>query len=267
MFVSTAGKEIFIELSKKAFNRNPDQHDMYIYNDFYAYACLDLVDKTMISANSKITSKKYEDAYHLLEALALFNLDEMAWPMCDDGERVKKTDKAYGALVVATLRGLEAQGKLDVKSLPNLESFLKNTVEWADAMKGQSCSASYGPYCKRLGQKLVGDKTPEDLAREKAWLSEWIAGLDAENQAAVRDDIREEEEERAADEEEPKAWYASAENVNENNLVLSRLWKDYKAYLATVPKGPLRGPSWDISKWTTAQKKEFAFDDVEDDFD
>ncbi|KAG6878591.1 hypothetical protein C0993_003046 [Termitomyces sp. T159_Od127] len=170
MFVSTAGKDIFVDSSKKAFNRNPDHHAYAA--DFYAYASLDLVDKTRTNANTKVALKKYEDAYHLFEALALFNLDDMAWPMCDDGERVQKTDKAYGALVVAALRGLEAQGRLNLKGLPNLETFLKNTAEWADAMKGQSCSVSYGPYCNRLGQKLVEDKTPEDFAREKAWLNE-----------------------------------------------------------------------------------------------
>ncbi|KAH0587820.1 hypothetical protein H2248_006579 [Termitomyces sp. 'cryptogamus'] len=260
MFVSTAGAEIFADLSKKAFNRNPYQHDIYLYSGFYPYACLNLVDRTIATAHSKIAQKSYEDAYHLFEGLALFNLDDMAWPMCDDAERVKKTDKVYGALVVAALRGLEGQGKLNLQDLPNLNTFLKNMAEWANMMKDYACPASYGPYCKHLGQKLAEGRTPEDLAREKAWVNEWIAELNAENQAAVRDDIREEEKERAAAKEEPKPWYADARHVDEDNLVLSRAWKEYKTYLITEPKGPLEGPSWDISKWTVTQRREFAFD-------
>jgi hypothetical protein len=47
--------------------------------------------------------------------------------------------------------------------------------------------------------------------------------------------------------------------------VLSRVWKEYKEHLATIPKGPMRGPgTWDISKWTAAQKKEFQFEFMSD---
>ncbi|KAG6821526.1 hypothetical protein H0H93_000035 [Arthromyces matolae] len=263
-FVSTLGKEMFRDLSKKAYDRNPDEHDMYIYNDFYAYGCLDLVDKTLSTVNAKIAKKGFEDAYFLLEGLALWNDFEGSWPMCDDGKRTKKTDKAYGALVVATLRGLEEEGKLDLQHLPNLESFLKVTVRWADQMRGQSCPASYGPYCKRLGAEIVKNKTSEYIEQERAWLTEWIAELEAEDQAEVREEMKEQEEERAADKKAPKPWYANAGNVDEDNLVLSRVWKDYKAYLATVPKGPMRGPSWDISKWPASLKQEFSFDNEED---
>ncbi|KAF5387663.1 hypothetical protein D9615_000592 [Tricholomella constricta] len=235
--------------------------------NFYPYAVLDLVDKTLSTAHTKITKKAYQDAYYLLEGLTLFNDFDLSWPMCDDGDRTQITDKAYGALVVAMLRGFEAEGNLNTTHLPGLESFLKITAEWADSMSRLSCDASYGPYCKSLGQKLFKDKSPADIAREKAQLKEWIDSLDAENRQAVKQQLEEEAEVAAG----RKPWYSEAGDINEDNLVISRVWKEYKEYLSGVPRKPVRGPgTWDISKWTAAEKEEFVFkgasDEENDDF-
>ncbi|GLB34026.1 hypothetical protein LshimejAT787_0109100 [Lyophyllum shimeji] len=260
MIMSNKGKEIFGDLVKKAGDRNPDAFDMYIYNDFYAYAVLDLVDKTLAAAHTKIAQKAYQDAYHLLEALVLFNDYDMSWPMCDDGDRTKVTNKAHGALVVAMLRGFEAEGKLNTTHLPGLEGFLRTTAQWADQMSRMSCDSSYGAYCKVIGKKLFKDKSPEDVAHEQSWLEEWIAGLDEEDQAEVRKKLKEQAKEKAS--KKTKPWYEGAGDVDEDKLVLSRVWKQYKQYLSGVPKKPLRGPgTWDISKWTQAQKAKFKFSD------
>ncbi|KAG6910938.1 hypothetical protein DXG01_005992 [Tephrocybe rancida] len=279
-FLSLKAKDLYNDLNKQADNRNPDAFDMYIYNssvsserhysdasltecftlDFFSYAVLDLVDKNLASTHAKITKKAYEDAFYLLEGLVHFNDYDAPWPMCDDGDRVQLTNKAYGALVVAMLRGLESQKKLNSTDLPSLESFLKITAAWADQMEAMSCDGSYGPYCKVLGKKLFGSKTPEDFAREKALFDEWIAGLSAEDQAAVKERMAEDAEEEEATTKKPSAWYAGPGDVDEDDLVLSRAWKEYKAYLGTVPKKPMKGPGWDISKWSGAQKKQFAFD-------
>lgn len=86
------------ELFRKSGNRNPDAFDMYIYNgqcgsilcpfaqptaspclDYYAYACLDLIDKTLTTVHSKIAKKHYDEAYGILEGLTVFNELDSSW--------------------------------------------------------------------------------------------------------------------------------------------------------------------------------------------
>jgi hypothetical protein len=40
---------------------------------------LDLVDKQLSAAHSKITKKDYDEAYYILEALTVFNDMDSAW--------------------------------------------------------------------------------------------------------------------------------------------------------------------------------------------
>ena len=182
--------------------------------------------------------------------------------MCDDGERVEITNKVYGAAVVTLLRALDKDGRLDVTHFPALEYFLRHVVEWCGEKKKMSGGPDYDLVCKAIGRRLFQNKSEECVAIEKARLEEWIKGLKTEVQAEVREGIKEMEKEH-----QKKPWYAggtsSDEQDKDRDFVLSRVWKEYKGYLATVSKGPMRGPgSWDISQWTAAQRREFAFDEM-----
>ncbi|KAG5654633.1 hypothetical protein H0H81_011608 [Sphagnurus paluster] len=229
--------------------------------DYYPYAVLDLVDTTLTMIYNKITQKAYQDAYYLLEGLTLFNDFDLSWPMCDDGDRTKITDKAYGALVVATLEGFEKDGRLNATDLPGLENFLKTVAEWADSMKELSCSASYGDYCKSIGRKLFKNKSAETIAREKAWLDAWIAGLDVEDQQSAKKILEDAEKEPL----KRGIWDAGRDDFDDMDFALSRVWKQYRQYLTKAPTAPLRGPgTWDISKWSEIQKEEFVFKGASD---
>ena len=184
--------------------------------------------------------------------------------MCDDGERVKITNKVYGAAVVTLLRALDKDSRLDVVHFPSLECFLKNVAEWCGGMKDISSSSNYDMVCKAIGQRLFKDKSEAYVAMEKARVEEWIKGLKATGQAEIRKDMEESEKETVE-----KPWYAGAKSRDERDdnrdFVLPRVWKEYKQQLAVVPKSPMRGPgSWDISKWTAAQKEEFEFAGLSD---
>jgi hypothetical protein len=96
--MSQKGYDTVRELLQKADNRNPDRFDMYIYNgsvlqlspsqndltascvDFFCYALLDLVDKTLSTIHTKVVKRKYDEAMPLLEALTAFNDLESSWP-------------------------------------------------------------------------------------------------------------------------------------------------------------------------------------------
>jgi len=262
--MSDKSYEMLDDLMKQSANRNPDAFDMYIYNDFYPYAVLDLVHKHLSAAYSRITKKDYDEAYCILEALTVFNDMESAWLMCDDGEGVNVTNKLYGAAVVTLLRALDKGNRLDATHFPTLEYFLRKVAEWCDEMEKMSGSPDYGLVCKAIGRRLFKDKSDAYVAMEKARLEEWINGLEGEDRAEIEEDLKEEESEAK---KEP--WYADGKSSDEQDknqdFVLSRVWKEYKEHLATIPKGPMRGPgTWDISKWTAAQKKEFEFDGQSD---
>ena len=47
--------------------------------DFYPYALLDLVDKQLGAAHSKISKKDYDEAYFILETLVAFNNMDSPW--------------------------------------------------------------------------------------------------------------------------------------------------------------------------------------------
>lgn len=79
------------------------------------------------------------------------------------------------------------------------------------------------------------------------------------------------EEKAAADEhgETSQPWYITNKVCQENYeappFKLSRVWKEYKEYLKGCPRYPVLGPAeWDLSKWTSEDKRPFEFDGMDD---
>lgn len=187
---------------------------------------------------------------------------------CDDGDRVIITNKAYGACVVTLLRGLKEADCLDGRQYPSLETLLRNVYEWSITMDGNGCPCDYGAVCKAIGNRLFGGTEAENKALAQARLQEWTNTLDPTSQNLVRrrlKEITDEEAEAIAEGKSKEPWFAGANEGDEDeanpDFVLSRVWKEYKQYLAGSPSMPLRGPpNWDISSWTAEQKRLFEFD-------
>jgi len=188
--------------------------------------------------------------------------------VCDDGERTVLTNKVYGACIVATMRGLKKDGRLDTTNFPALETLLKNAAEWGEAMKGMGCDSPYYIVCKGIGKRLFKDKSDETVALEKARVEEWLASLSTKEQESLRAQMKEDADAEAAEGHIEKPWYTGArdrdEDDKDDDYAMSRVWKEYKEYLANTPTMPLRGPmNWDISEWTEEEKKEFSFDNMD----
>jgi hypothetical protein len=188
--------------------------------------------------------------------------------VCDDGDRTELTNKAYGANLIATLRGLKKDGRLSTTDFPALPSLLKNAAEWGEAMKEMGCDSPYYIVCKGIGKRLFGGKEVEMKVEEKRWIEEWVEGLGKDERESVRAGMKQDEEER---EEDEKPWYARAcagdEDDKDPDYALTRVWKEYKDYLVNTPTMPMRGPMiWDISKWSEEEKREFSFDNMDSDF-
>jgi hypothetical protein len=180
--------------------------------------------------------------------------------VCDDGDRVHITDKVYGASLVAVLRALKKEERLNVANFPSLETLLKTAANLGSAMKGVDAESNYHLVCKAIGRRLFANKLPEVIAVEKARLEEWIHSLDKEIQGRIREKM----EEEASEGHVGMPWYhggnASDEDEKDKNYTLSRVWKEYKAYLSLAPTVPLRGPPfWDISDWSEKDKQRFKF--------
>ncbi|THH30689.1 hypothetical protein EUX98_g3495 [Antrodiella citrinella] len=275
-FVSRKTDDAITDLLAKLDKRDPDLYAMYIYNDFFNYAQLDMVDKQLSSIHSKIVKKEWNEAYQLLETLSVWmEMANLSWPMVDDGERVKYTDKVYGAALITVIRALKAENRLDVEHFPTLKTFLRYASSWGMAMHG-SGMGKYTKVLNAIGRRVfnVKDQTPESQALEKARVEEWITTLPAEEQEEIRkiraERPEEEEEEEDEDDRESKYWYdedGADEDYDHRSFVLSRVWKEYKGYLKDCPNKPRRGPpEWDLSKWSDAQKAPFLFDNMDDNY-
>ncbi|KAH8094884.1 hypothetical protein BXZ70DRAFT_342219 [Cristinia sonorae] len=268
-FVTTRTANAVKELLEKLDKRDPDLFNMYIYNDFFNYAGLDLVDKQLSAIHSKIVKKDWTEAYYLFETLSVFQqLGSLNYPMIDDGERVELTDKVFGASFVTIVRALKNENRLDVEHFPSLETVLGTTSAWGLAMTGFGGMGKYYKVANGIGRRLFKDKSPETIALEKARVEEWLLTLPAEEQEEIKK-MREEaeEDEDEEDEEDDGEWFEEKgydEDYDHRNFVLSKVWKEYKGHLQTCPTKPLRGPpEWDISKWSAAQRAQFSFDNMD----
>ncbi|KAL1743658.1 hypothetical protein HDZ31DRAFT_64850 [Schizophyllum fasciatum] len=271
--ISTKGKELTVQLFDDADKRDPDMHDMYIYNDFFAHGCLDLIDKRLSTLHTRIVKKDWPLCMSYLEALTIFMLRSDAWGMADDGGRVDVTAKAYGASLITVLRALKKEGQLNTDAYPALDYLLKSAASLGSCLRGINAGSDFDGVCKGIGKRLFGNASRQELrALHVARREEWIAQLEGEMRAQVEAAMKDDDDEDSDAEEEEKPWWDGGEegweDVKDEDFVLSRVWKEYKAYLSDVPTKPLRGPpQWDLTKWSKADKAMFSFDAMSDDED
>ncbi|KAH8827451.1 hypothetical protein DL96DRAFT_1803725 [Flagelloscypha sp. PMI_526] len=274
--ISKKGKAQLLDLFDKAKNRDPDYHDMYIYNDFLGYAMIWLVNSIFKTMNPLVTKSKWDELYPLVESLAQFFLmDGDAWMQVDDEEFAVWTNKAYGSILVTMLRGLETQGRLDELHFASLEDLLKAAAEWGDLAKEMECRASYSKVCKAFGKRLfAGKEAARKKAREEmvdAWKKKLEDGDEDEDEDDEDDDEDEDDDDDEDDDEDDKPWYhkgvAKDAKLKASDLNYTTTWKAYKKYASGVPSVPLRGPpNWDLTKWKKSDKAQFSFDNDDDDF-
>jgi hypothetical protein len=164
----------------------------------------------------------------------------------DDGERVIATERALGALVVATVRGLDGAepSLLNEDTIPTLERTLMDLAAWADAQE-DTCDVRYGKVVKGYGKKLFGDRTQEEReqmrqAKLEAY-QQFVRGLSDEEKKERGDRIpgedgSEEEDDRDDEEEEEKGkpWFGNAKaadaDFKHKSFTLTPRWKEYKEF-------------------------------------
>ncbi|TDL16231.1 hypothetical protein BD410DRAFT_643922 [Rickenella mellea] len=277
--MSNTAAKLTKTLVDQARNRDPDTHGLYIYNDFSAYAILDLVDCMLSKIHSKVAKKSWMEAWVLLEALTLFMHRESDWPMCDDGKRVIITDLAFGALLVTTMRALQASSTFNEDNIVNLEYTLREAASWGEAMSGVTRS-KYVKVVKGLGRKIFGGLTDEERNERSKWrevvFEQWLKGqseeVREERRRQLEDEDEEDDEDDEDEEEEETKWYGREcdgdPDLKDRDFELTKTWKNYKDCLLVSARTPLRVPPiWDLTKWTKEERHKFSLDRCGEDDD
>lgn len=225
--------------------------------------------------------------------------------MIDDGDHTEETNRSYGACVVTILRGLKSQGKLSPSTLPSLETVLREVTEWGDAIsKLTEISSDYRFVTKAIGKRFFAEKTKADEELEKKMVDEWLESLEPDLNERMMKRIRKRKEEDEADDswmddpkfrariigklvrkKDQKPWWFNAstedwqkrfdndEDLDDEDFVMSKVWKKYKAFLKENPNEPelneeympKRYCKWDLTKWSGRMKEPFLLSDGQSD--
>jgi hypothetical protein len=169
-------------------------------------------------------------------------------------------------LVVAVFRGLEKVGRLSTSHFANLEGVLRNCSELGIESQG-IFDYTFFKYCNAVGHRLFSNKSDADKQLEQDMVTEWRASLPEDVRSQINEPNSDDEDE---DEEESKPWYQGGEDEDEHakdsDYAMTRVWKEYRDHLITVPTVPLRGPpTWDLSEWSEEEKAQFSLDRFDDD--
>ncbi|KAJ7018866.1 hypothetical protein C8F04DRAFT_1198425 [Mycena alexandri] len=152
---SKAAFEHIERLRTEEENRDPDAHGLYIYNDYFGYAC----SQARMLAIGKLISKKTEKlsvaTFQRLEALTLYMANSMGasdhpastWGLnavyiaaIDDPDLAEAIYDAYGTLWMTYILDLESAAKpqklgpTHPVAIPNLENVVRTSAKGVDAM-------------------------------------------------------------------------------------------------------------------------------------
>ncbi|KAF7378164.1 hypothetical protein MSAN_00240900 [Mycena sanguinolenta] len=254
-------------------NRNPDAHDVYIYNDYFGYACCDLLKKEMLAIGKMVASKKDKlsiNTFHRLEALTLYMANSAAgdmFPTIDDAELAEAIYNAYGALWMTYILDLEAAAKPEKLSpthpvpIPNLENAVRTSAEvitqYTDLGFDNDAEELQSAMLRVLARNGM-DGTP----KKKLFLGK---SSDSDNEEEEGDD---DEDESSPSKKQP----SSADDADVR--AVAKAWKASAAMKALREAyGPVEhsGRPWDITKWPkaalAAEKARFGALDGEDEDD
>lgn len=229
--------------------------------DYFGYAVLDLVDSTLSTIHTHVIKKRWLDAWHALDALAKYNemfgdwisassstsIDIVADSLLinedvDDGDRVRITESAHGALIVTTIRALDAAGQLNRRDLPDLSYTLRDMAEWTGAW-WDTLDTSYHTVLKAYGKKLFGGQTQEEREREKEVTkkayNDFVKRLSPDEREKGQYEFWEDEDEEEGEDEDEDdeqsgttMWYDDGDlrdiNKKDTSFSVSSTWKKYK---------------------------------------
>ncbi|KAJ5400482.1 hypothetical protein N7465_010971 [Penicillium sp. CMV-2018d] len=227
---TNAGVEKWFTLKEGTVVRDPDNFAMYIYNDFFGYAIMELVENLYLDFDEAAAAGDWKMQWAICEATALYFQMDAIMPLvgCEDGFTVKAMFVAFGTMFLTMLA----------------------TLERNDLLKSDSEVKNIGAIMGLFIRFMV------DL---EAYGIEWH-GIYADIEAyAAKHDIT------IHGSNHPRYEKPSGETVplfpeatfNSND---PWGWKTTLANLKKNQRGRMGGDSKDITSWTPAERKKVAFD-------
>ncbi|KAJ7763335.1 hypothetical protein B0H16DRAFT_1527537 [Mycena metata] len=262
---SKAAFEHVERLQTEEEKRNPDAHDMYIYNDFFGYACCDLLKTEMLAIGKLVASKTEKLAlgtFHRLEALTLYMANSngaSVFPTIDVPELAEAIYDAYGALWMTYILHLESAAKPQKLGpahpigIINLENAVRTSAKVITQFSD-----------------LGFDKDPEDLERAilRVLARNDMDGTPKEKMFLGKSADSDSDED---DDDEEMEAQSTSNNTRADDADVRAAAKSWKASAAIKALRDVGGPvelggrSWDITQWSpaavAAEKARFGSDD------
>ncbi|KAK7052634.1 hypothetical protein R3P38DRAFT_2861464 [Favolaschia claudopus] len=246
-------------------NRDPDAHDMYIYNDYFGYACCDLLKREMLAIGKLVASKKEKHTlatFHRIEALTLYMCHSGAadtFHTIDDGEFADVLYTAFGSLCLTYILNLESAAKpqklspthpLDILNLENvIRTAAKAIMQFAD-MGFENEPNEVSDAMLRVLERNDMNGTPKEklILGKSADSDDEDDDADKENEGGEGED---DDERVKSHRPKKKARRSGADDVDVRDA--AKTWKASKAMKALrEAEAPFEfyGRPWDITKWT-----------------
>ncbi|VDB95566.1 unnamed protein product [Peniophora sp. CBMAI 1063] len=251
LWSEAAFKHVF-RLQEEEEKRDPDAYDIYIFNDFFGYACADLIRREMLSLGTKAastTGRLELKTFQQFEALVLYMANSNGanvFPTIDDAELAEAIYNGYGSLWLSYLLNLEKAAKPDNLSSTNPINALnfKNVVRTAAKVLGQYGGLGFendADDFERAMLRVLERNGMNGTPKKKLFLGE-NSGEDDE------DEDMEDEDEEDDDEDE------GFEPATDKDVTrIAKQWKMTPALQTlrarAVPVDFVKGRSWDISSW------------------
>ncbi|ODQ50133.1 hypothetical protein SAICODRAFT_62224, partial [Saitoella complicata NRRL Y-17804] len=271
LMVSKKASEQIEALLQQSDNRNPDFHDMYVYNDFHGYGVCHLIVSELKKIHKALSGKEQDidEAWILLESLVVLMETESGWSMVDDPDLPYGIVSVLCSAIMTVVNALKEQGKFNRESIPNVEHVLRTAyfcgpLEDFDGGPGENWLNAI-IFLKEI-KKIVREElepTDEVKEQEKKWYEAWKTALNEKTRKAI-----EKAEEEDGDEDEGNRedeWYLSGDEADAPapkaaTFKFTTWYNKLQKHLKEVPVYPLRGPpEWDLTKWTKEERAPFAF--------
>ncbi|BFZ65088.1 hypothetical protein YB2330_006251 [Saitoella coloradoensis] len=281
LMVSRKAAEQIEALLQQSDNRNPEFHDMYVYNDFHGYGVCHLIVSELKKIHKALSGKEQDidEAWTLLESLVVFMETEGAWSMVEDADLQWGIGSGVCSAMMTVVNALKEQGRLNRECIPNVEHVLRIAHfcgplgDFDGGPDGNWLNVNI--FLREIKQIVREELEPTDEVKEqeKKWYEAWKAAQHEKIRKAIE---RAQEEDGDGDEDEGNRedeWYlpgneADAPAPKATTFKFTTWYNKLQKHLKEVPVVPFRGPpEWDLTKWTKEERAPFAFGGMDSDDD
>ncbi|KAI4765088.1 hypothetical protein E4T52_00022 [Aureobasidium sp. EXF-3400] len=235
--------------------RDPDNFNMYVYNDFAGYGYQEVVENNILEFNKVLNSKdgKTEELWTIVESMVWWMVEEphAPWHMIDDGERSMMTHSLLGFMFLTALNRIDQDG--DLKPDSKYKDLSRVMALWAKASEDLGTDMDEDPLADKKSDNAT--TIGEYAGFNMVWFRYLIAlakeaGVPIEGVTDIADQIED--------------WNAQAEGkVKLPAKKADRFgWKTkYQKYTKQYGRGgKIGGTAFQIPYWTRQRRTQYAYD-------